>query len=464
MINRVYLEEINTKLDTFEIYKLFYNERYSIFLDSGMARERLGKYSFISASPFLEIESKNDRIIIRENGNEMFYRGNPFVYLKKNLSKYRFKNDTGLPFAGGAVGFLAYDLCHHLEKIAMTVEDDLKLPDFMMCFYDGIVIFDHNNSKVFAASAGFPDGNENTAQKKINEIKHKIEENKPIDLSHLDVKYSHNKPRLISNFTQKEYYRAIEKARKYIRQGDIYQMNMTQRFSTPINRHPLNIYDRLRTINPAPFASYLNYGDMQVASSSPERFLQLRDGIIETRPIKGTLPRGKYPKQDERNKGKLLKSIKDRAENLMIVDLMRNDIGRVCKFGSVMVPELFCIETYPTVFHMVSTVMGELCEDRDAVDCITATFPGGSITGAPKIRSMEIIDELEPTCRHIYTGSIGYIGFDGNMDLNIVIRTILIKNDQAYYQVGGGIVWDSAPEKEYRETLDKGLALRKALL
>ncbi len=461
-MNRVYLEEINTDLDAFEIYKIFYEDRYSIFLDSGMDRERLGKYSFISANPFLEIESKNDQIIIRENGREMLYQGNPFIHLKENLSKYHIKNDTNLPFVGGAVGFLSYDLCHHLEKLPLTVEDDLNLPDFIIGFYDGIVIFDHNNNKVYVASAGFPE--EKAAQNKINEIKRRIEKNKKIDLQHLDFKYSHNKPRLISNFTQKEYYRAIEKVRKYILQGDIYQMNMTQRFSTLINKHPLNIYDRLRTINPAPFASYLNYGDMQVISSSPERFLQLRDGTIETRPIKGTLPRGKNSKQDERNKRKLLKSKKDRAENLMIVDLLRNDIGRVCKFGSIRVPELFCLETYPTVFHLVSTVTGKLREDQDAVDCIMATFPGGSITGAPKIRSMEIIDELEPTCRHVYTGSIGYIGFDGNMDLNIVIRTILIKNDQAYYQVGGAIVWDSVPEKEYQETLDKGLALRKALL
>lgn len=241
-------------------------------------------------------------------------------------------------------------------------------------------------------------------------------------------------------------------------------MNMTQCFSTQINKHPINIYERLRTINPAPFAAYLNYDNFKIVGSSPERFLQIRSRKVETRPIKGTLPRGKSPEEDILNREKLYSSVKDRAENLMIVDLMRNDLGRVCEFGSVKVPELFCVEQYSTVFHLVSTITGVLREDKDAVDCIKATFPGGSITGAPKIRAMEIIDELEPTCRHLYTGSIGYIGFDGDMDINIVIRTILIKKDIAYYQVGGGIVWDSQAEKEYQETLDKGKALKKVLL
>ncbi len=460
----VYIEEINTNLDAFQIYKQFHEEKFSFFLDSAMDVQRLGKYSFIGYDPFLTIENKANVTVVLENGNDICFDNNPLDVVKKYLSQYKIKNDTGLPFVGGAVGFLSYDLCHYIEKLPKTAVDDLQLPDLIMGFYDGIVIIDHITGKVYAASAGLPVGGAAAARLKLDAIKSRIERNTIKDLSYLDISFENNIPKLVANFTQEQYYKSIEKAKKYIECGDIYQMNMTQRFSTQINKHPINIYERLRIINPAPFAAYLNYNNFKIVGSSPERFLQIRNRKVETRPIKGTLPRGKSPEEDLLNREKLYNSVKDRAENLMIVDLMRNDLGRVCEFGSVGVPELFCVEQYSTVFHLVSTVIGVLREDKDAVDCIKATFPGGSITGAPKIRAMEIIDELEPTCRHLYTGSIGYIGFDGDMDINIVIRTILIKEDIAYYQVGGGIVWDSEAEKEYQETLDKGEALKKVLL
>ncbi|QNU66116.1 aminodeoxychorismate synthase component I [Ruminiclostridium herbifermentans] len=460
----VYIEEINTNLDSFQIYKQFHEEKFSFFLDSAMDAERLGKYSFIGFEPFLTIENKADVTVVNENGNEKCFADNPFDVFKKCLSQYKIKNNTSFPFVGGAVGFFSYDLCHNIEKLPKTAVDDLQLPDLIMGFYDGIVIIEHTTGKVYAASAGLPEGSAAAARLKLEKIKSIIERNTIKDLSYLDIPFEKNTPKLVANFTQEQYFDSIEKAKKYIECGDIYQMNMTQRFTTQINRHPINIYEKLRTINPAPFASYFNYDNFIIVSSSPERFLQIRNRKVETRPIKGTIPRGKNNEEDKLNKEKLYNSVKDRAENLMIVDLMRNDLGRVCEFGSVEVPELFCVEQYSTVFHLVSTVIGILKEDKDAVDCIKATFPGGSITGAPKIRAMEIIDELEPTCRHLYTGSIGYIGFDGDMDINIVIRTILIKKDIAYYQVGGGIVWDSEAEKEYHETLDKGKALKEVLL
>lgn len=460
----VYIEEINTNLDAFQIYKQFHEEKFSFFLDSAMDTERLGRYSFIGYDPFLTIENKANLTVVLENGDDICFDNNPLDVLKKYLSQYKIKNNTDLPFVGGAVGFLSYDLCHYIEKLPRTAIDDLQLPDLVMGFYDGIVIIDHVTGKVYAASAGLPEGSAAAARLKLEDIKSRIARNAIKDLAYLDIPFENNTPELVSNFTQEQYYKSIEKAKKYIECGDIYQMNMTQCFSTQINKHPINIYERLRTINPAPFAAYLNYDNFKIVGSSPERFLQIRSRKVETRPIKGTLPRGKSPEEDILNREKLYSSVKDRAENLMIVDLMRNDLGRVCEFGSVKVPELFCVEQYSTVFHLVSTITGVLREDKDAVDCIKATFPGGSITGAPKIRAMEIIDELEPTCRHLYTGSIGYIGFDGDMDINIVIRTILIKKDIAYYQVGGGIVWDSQAEKEYQETLDKGKALKKVLL
>ncbi len=463
-MEKIYVEEIHTSLSAFEIYKLFINQEYSFFLDSGIDAERLGRYSFIGSAPFLRIETKNDSIHIYEGNSQEHYKGNPLSTLQAFLREYQIDNHTEFPFVGGAVGYFSYDLCHHIEKLPKTAIDDLELPDMILGFYDGIVIIDHLENKIYIASAGLPERDSQVAYQKVQALKTYIEQAVNIDTNYLDKGYSQNKVKLTSNFTKENYCRTVDRAREYIRNGDIFQMNMTQRYTTLINRHPLNIYEYLREINPAPFAAYLDYGNMKVISSSPERFIQKRGKLLETRPIKGTMPRGKTQKEDIQNKKILFNSEKDRAENVMIVDLMRNDLGRVCRFGSVNVPELFCIESYATVHHLVSTVIGELKPEYDAVDCVMATLPGGSITGAPKIRAMEIIDELEPTCRHLYTGSIGYIGFDGDMDLNIVIRTILIKKDRAYYQVGGGIVWDSIPEKEYEETMAKGEALKEALL
>ena len=462
-MNNLYLEELHTDLNSFQIYKLFINENYSFFLDSSLNNNKLGRYSFIGFNPFLRIESKEDKITIFGSENQEVLCGNPFNILKDYLHKYNIKNTTSLPFVGGAVGYLAYELCHHIENLPKKAYDDINLPDLVMGFYDGIIVIDHLEDRKYVVSAGLPYNSEQYAKEKVLMLKNQIENANDINCSYLDNPYKHNKVNLQSNFTKQNYYKSIDMAKEYIRNGDIYQMNMTQRFTTLINRHPINIYDTLRTINPAPFASYFDFGNYKIVCSSPERFIQIRNKIIETRPIKGTIQRGQSEKEDMNNIEILKNSIKDKAENVMIVDLMRNDIGKVCKIGSVKVPELFSVEKYATVFHLVSTVTGELKDNCDAIDCILAAFPGGSITGAPKIRSMEIIDDLEPTCRNIYTGSIGYIGFDGDMDLNIAIRTIIVKEDQAYYQVGGGIVWDSTPEKEYQETLDKGLALKKAL-
>jgi para-aminobenzoate synthetase component 1 len=269
--------------------------------------------------------------------------------------------------------------------------------------------------------------------------------------------------KLAANFSHDGYLRAVANAREYICAGDIFQVNLSQRFDVDINISPYELYKCLRKINPAPFASYLNFEGVSIVGASPERFLKLRGDLVETRPIKGTKPRGRTPEEDQALAQSLLRSVKDRAENIMIVDLERNDIGRVCRYGTVRVAELAILETYPTVFHLTSTVVGQLGEGKHRLDLLKATFPGGSITGAPKVRAMEIIDELEPTRRSVYTGALGYLGFNGDMDLNIVIRTIIIKDGRAYFQVGGAIVYDSVPEAEYIETLDKGKALMQAL-
>jgi para-aminobenzoate synthetase component 1 len=287
--------------------------------------------------------------------------------------------------------------------------------------------------------------------------------NQPSGIEELSLAFVDEGMVLKSNFSHEEYLEAVKDAREYICAGDIFQVNLSQRFEAELNISPYELYQRLRKINPAPFASYLNFDEVSVVSASPERFLKVQGDWVETRPIKGTRPRGKSVTEDKALAQELLSSAKDRAENVMIVDLERNDIGRVCRYGTVKVSELTSLEKYPTVFHLTSTVTGRLRPDKNRFDLLKATFPGGSITGAPKVRAMGIIDELEPTRRSIYTGSIGYLSFSGEMDLNIVIRTFLVKSGRAYFQVGGGIVYDSEPEAEYEETLDKARALIQAL-
>ncbi len=452
------IKKINTSLNSFQLYSLFKDEPYSFFLDSGMDYERLGKYSFIGFDPFLVFKSKGEKIVIYENGNTSTFYGNPFEKLRGVLSKYEMDYKTELPFVGGAVGYLGYDLCHHLEKLPKTTIDDVNIPDCYFGLYDGVIVMDHIKDEVYIAALGINDSEE----KIIANIKNTIMlgEEKGVEIC---ISPNSKSSEITSNFEKDDYLKAINKIREYIKSGDIYQANMTQRFECTIGTSPYEIYAKLRDINPAPFASFMDFGEGHIVSSSPERFIRINDRRIETRPIKGTCPRGNTLEEDKRNIDELLSSEKDKAELLMIVDLERNDIGKISKPGTVKVTELFHLETYPTVHHLVATVTGEICDEYDVIDCLKATFPGGSITGAPKIRSMEIIDELEPTARNIYTGSIGYIGFNGDVDLNIVIRTIICKGDKAYFQVGGGIVWDSDANLEYQETLDKAKALIEVL-
>jgi len=348
-----------------------------------------------------------------------------------------------------------------MENLPRSAKDDLSVYDLYFGLYDHVIVVDHLEEKTYIAT---PD----LDMKKEEEIAIYIE-NKIIEVEkngvdsicyeEKDVKST----KLVSNFTKKGFEDSVEKVRQYIKSGDIYQANLTQRFSGKTTLSSYELYRDLRRFSPAPFGAYLNFDDFNILSNSPERFIKCVDKKLETRPIKGTRPRGKNKEEDLKLQEELRNSEKDRAELLMIVDLERNDIGRISKIGSVKVPELFVIEPYANVNHLVATVVGELDDDKDTVDVIKATFPGGSITGAPKIRSMEIIDELEPTQRNVYTGSIGYIGFNGDMDLNIAIRTIVKKEDEVYFQVGGGMTWGSNPEEEYQETLDKAQSIMKAL-
>lgn len=445
------IEEIRTELDAFDIYSLFKEDKTVTLLDSGMGAENLGRYSFIGLNPFTTFKYENNICTI----NEKEFNGDPFEELNKLISRYKMENNTGLPYAAGAIGYFSYDLGRTIEELPAMAVEEVKIPDCYFYFYDNAVIVDNLKKKTYITSLGILKSREDS----INELKYRISKGYKVEYREIDK----SDTEFTSNFGRDEYIETVERVRQYIRTGDVYITNLTQTFCCETEKEPYEIYKNLRHINPAPFAALMNVEDFSIVSSSPERFLKIRNNIVETRPIKGTRPRGKNEEEDLKNRQELIDSEKDKSELLMIVDLERNDLSKVCKPYSVKVTELFKLEEYSTVFHLVSTVIGELKDEYTSVDCIKACFPGGSITGAPKVRSMEVIEELEPTRRNIYTGCIGYLGFDGNADLNIVIRTILMKDGKAYLGVGGGITWESEIVAEYDETLDKARALMRVL-
>jgi len=445
------IRNYQTNLNSNEIFCQFKNEKNVMFLDSARDHQTLGRFSIIVSNPRLIIKSKGRDVYV----NDELIRENPFDVLRTLLKKYEKEYESSLPFIGGWVGYLSYDLKAFIEKLEVTVSDDIDMPDMFFGLYDGGVIVDHQKNEVYITDACIDEDFDN----RMNRIIEIIESEKQV----VTLKEHQNTSDIKSNFERDDYENAISKVRDYIRSGDIYQANMTQRFVAPLRDHPFELYQKLRTLNPAPFASYIDFSSGYILSSSPERFIKVTDRIIETRPIKGTMPRSTDPEIDQKNRKILENSKKDQSELLMIVDLERNDLSRIAKTGTVEVTELFKLESYATVHHLVATIQATVDDKYDLVDCLKATFPGGSITGAPKKRAMEIIDELEPTARGLYTGSIGYIDLNQNMDLNIVIRTFICKNKKAYFQAGGGIVWDSDPSSEYQESLDKAFALKKAL-
>jgi len=447
----VFLKEINTELDAFDVYSIFKEEKDVVFLDSGTECDSFSRYSFIGINPFIVIRGRYNKCEI--NGTEFYC--SVFDKLDEILNTYKAENTTGIPFIGGCIGYISYDIGLMLEDIELTSREDLIIPHYYFIFYDNLIIFDKKSNKKYISSCGVLKEQEESAL---------IIERKISDQVKVEYKEVNNSSGAFeSNFSRSEYIKSVSKVKDYIRSGDVYIANMTQRFTAKTNKDSYDIYRDLRMINPAPFAAFMRLNEFDIISSSPERFLKIVDNFVETRPIKGTRARGKNKEEDELLRNELLNSEKDKAELLMIVDLERNDLSKVCKPFSVKVTELFKVEEYSTVFHLVSTVVGELKVGTSAVSCLKACFPGGSITGAPKIRAMEIIYELEGVNRSIYTGCIGYFSFDGNADFNIVIRTIVKKDDTVYFGVGGGITWDSNEEDEYQETLDKAKALMRVI-
>ena len=394
----------------------------------------------------------------------------PFEKLERLLARYTVGNPgpAQLPkslFAGGWIGYFSYELGRYIERLPQTVVDDFALPLIRLCFYDRLIAYDHRHETFWLVALELPDDTE-TPEEKMARLERLLEASEDLqvakpratDLDHLDV------PRIGSNMPREDYLRAVERIRRYIRDGEVYQVNFSQRFDRPFTGRPAELFHWQNQYNPSPYAAYIDAGDFQIVSASPEMFISIRAGQIQTKPIKGTRRRfapvdEHSEKRNEQNLQDLLDSSKEQAELNMIVDLERNDIARICRPGTrhVILPRT--IETYPTVFHAVATVGGQLRRDIRFTDVLKAVFPGGSITGAPKIRAMEIIDELEPTARSVYTGSIGFIGLDGTVCLNIAIRTVIIAAHKAFVQTGGGIVADSQPQAEWDETITKARAL-----
>jgi para-aminobenzoate synthetase component 1 len=427
----------------------------AIFLDSARPDGDTGRYSFIAADPFLTLKARDGWI---EDGESRF-AGDPFAALAERLARYPVESEPDLPpFQTGAAGYFAYDLARHLERLPAHRIDDQPLPDLLMGFYDWVIAYDHQLKRAWAMSSGHPGRSEEARKTRAAErlafVRQQLAQ--PPALPNASVRAE---PK--ADVERAPYEGRVRRVIDYILAGDIYQANISQRFNAtlPEGSDPFALYCALRQRNPAPFAAFMRHGDVAILSASPERFLKLRNGHVETRPIKGTRPRGRTPAEDRELAAELAASEKDRAENLMIVDLLRNDLSRVCRDRSVEVPVLFGLESYATVHHLVSIVTGELNEGRTAIDLLRAAFPGGSITGAPKIRAMEIIAELEPTRRGPYCGSVGYVGFDGSMDTSIVIRTMAILGRHLTFQAGGGIVADYDPAAQYDETLTKARAL-----
>ncbi|WP_119304235.1 aminodeoxychorismate synthase component I [Dongia deserti] len=428
--------------------------------DSALKDERLGRYSFLGIDPFARVEA--DRAGVRLNGAEI--GSDPFAVIGELFERYSVEHRPDLPpFQTGLAGYFGYGLRHHVEQVPAHGRSDITWPDLMLGLYDLVLAVDHVEGRAWLLASGYPEtspaARHERAEARIGWARERLR------------RTSHTSPAASWAIAAKpdlapaEFKQAVRRTIDYIEAGDIYQANITQRFRArlPSGFDRLSLYQALRTRNPATFSAYLDFGATGILSSSPERFLKVSDRRVETRPIKGTRPRGRGPAEDKALAAELLASAKDRAENLMIVDLLRNDISRVCRIGSVKVPTLFGLESYATVHHLVSVVTGELAEGRSAADLLRACFPGGSVTGAPKIRAMEIIAELEPTSRGPYCGSIGYLSADGGMDSNIVIRTYCIQGQDLTLQVGGGIVADSDPQAEYEESLAKAKALIEVL-
>ena len=446
------IKEMKPARGAAELYTYFAGTDASVFLDSSLVN-KLGRYSVIGAVPYLKLVKEGNGFYINgEKETTCSFE----TYLKTYLAEHKDKNNTELPIISGAIGYFSYEYGRKLMEVDSAKEDLVSIPDAVLVFYDFYIIEDRQEQRTYLIANGIT----GEAAKLMDEMETRIN-GKPVYMQkESDTEYPIE---VLPNFAKDEYKQAVDRMIRYIIEGDIYIVNMTQQLTVKSDKVPLDVFYDLRENNPSPFGGYFDYGDFQIVCASPERFLKMQKGHVNTRPIKGTRKRGETPEEDMLMRTELENSEKDKSELLMIVDLERNDLNRVCNPGSVKVTELFTVEEYATVFHLVSDIEGDLEESKNVMDLLEAAFPGGSITGAPKYRAMEIIDEMENNKRNLYTGSIGYLTLDGDCDFNIVIRTALHKDGKYYLGVGGGITAESDLEFEYEETLQKAKAVLQAM-
>jgi len=467
-------KEILADLDTpVSAYLKIRGEEHSFLLESIGGGEKWARYCFLGCGPFAVVSSKGPVVTIRKNGTvetRTVEKGSsPLAVLKDVLLPYRPVKDNDLPlFTGGAVGFISYDMVRFFEKLPDETENDLDIPDSFFVIADTVMIFDNVSQTVKIVSNAYTEGRDleevyGETLKKIDALAVKLQKGAPGFSSARNDGEKSGDLSFTSNFEEEQFKQAVLKIKKFILEGDVIQVVLSQRLKINYSEDPFTIYRALRTINPSPYMYYLEFDDLRIVGSSPETLISLDGRNMEVRPIAGTRRRGESDEEDEKLEEELLADKKEMAEHVMLVDLGRNDLGRVAEINSVEVNEKFKIERYSHVMHIVSNVRAVLSEGRDCYDIINAAFPAGTLSGAPKIRAMEIIDELEPTRRGLYGGAVGYISFNGNMDTAIAIRTLLIKGSEAYLGVGAGIVADSDPEKEFKETMDKGKALLAAI-
>lgn len=460
-------------IDPFELLKALSSELTgAVILESG----RAGRFTYLAYHPSAIISSKNRQTIITQQDStepQTMDQENPLHVLRNYMSQFRTPRVKGLPdFTGGAIGYLSYDLNQIFEPAAANdAVDDLQLPDLYVMMYHNVMAFDHETREIFCmrhvpADGLTPESYDETVQELRTQLETIQQMQSSVDTVDWEALRHHPlssvEPAAVS-FAQKEFEQAVERVQQYIAQGDVFQVNLSVRQTKPISVEPQTVYSVLRRLNPSPYMGYMHLPDFQLVSASPELLVKVKNREVSTRPIAGTRPRGKDEAEDLALAQELIDNEKERAEHVMLVDLERNDLGRVCRYGSVDVSEFMVIERYSHVMHIVSHVKGELAEDKDAYDAVEAAFPGGTITGAPKIRTMQIIGELEPVKRGVYTGSIGWFDFNGDVELNIAIRTMVVKDQLAHVQAGAGIVIDSNPRSEYLESLKKAEALWKAL-
>ncbi|MBT4900252.1 MAG: anthranilate synthase component I [Nitrospina sp.] len=465
-------KEILADLDTpVSAYMKISGGEYSFLLESVEGGEKWARYCFLGCDPSIVVSTKGRTLTIIENGKREqreIKSGSPLSAVKEVLARYQPVPSAGLPrFSGGAVGFISYDMVRFFEELPEQTIDDLDVPDSQFVITDTMLVFDNVSQTIKIISNAFVGGDDDLSavyEKTLQKIS-ALEEKLRTPLPKIEPSEAKEGSALSfdSNIEEETFKQAVTRIKEYIYEGDAIQVVLSQRLKFSINKDPFDIYRALRTINPSPYMYYLKFGELQVVGSSPEVLVRLEDEKVEVRPIAGTRKRGKNEEEDLVLEKDLLSDEKELAEHIMLVDLGRNDLGRVAEISTVEVDESFSIERYSHVMHIVSNVRGVLKKGLDCFDVLEAAFPAGTLSGAPKIRAMEIIDELEPTRRGLYGGTVGYISFNGNMDTAIAIRTLLVKGNTAYLGVGAGIVADSVPENEFEETMNKGRALLKAI-